>query len=93
VREDVPTCAPGDHVGAVRDRVIAAAYDLCVVLNEHRVVLGVPRGDALGKNADAEVRDVMELGPKTLRPSTPIETLLQSPSSHGVKSWVRSGRR
>jgi len=88
VRDDVPTCAPNDRLGDVRERVVASGYDLCLVLNDHRVVLGLLRGDALGKDPDARVRDVMELGPTTLRPNSPVERLLQSRASQGVKSWV-----
>jgi CBS-domain-containing membrane protein len=88
VRSDVPTCAPVDHLSDVRERVVAAGYDLCPVLNEEQVVLGLLRGDALSKNPEARVRDVMELGPKTLRPSSPVEKLFQSRANQGVKNWV-----
>jgi CBS domain-containing protein len=87
-RRDVPTCAPGDRLGEVRERVIAAGQDICLVVNEQQVVLGVLRGDALSKNPDAQAGDVMELGPKTLRPSSPVEKLLQSRANQGVKKWV-----
>jgi hypothetical protein len=87
-RDDVPTCAPGDRLGGVRHRVVAGGYDLCLVLNEHRIVLGLLRGDALGKDPDARARDVMELGPKTQRPHIPVEKLLESRGQEGVKSWV-----
>ena len=88
VREDVPTCAPGDAVGQLRDRVAESGYDLCVVLDEGRVVAGVLRGDALSKDPEAAAEDVMELGPRTTRPSTVVEQLLGRKSSQGVKSWI-----
>jgi CBS-domain-containing membrane protein len=88
VRDDAPTCAPNDRGGDVRQRVLASGYDICVVLNEHRVVVGLLRGDALSKDPHAKVRDVMELGPKTQRPDNPIEKLLQSRGNQGVKSWI-----
>jgi hypothetical protein len=87
-RDDIPTCAPNDRLADVSERVLASGYDLCLVLNEHRIVLGVLRGNALGKDPDARAADVMELGPKTQRPHIPVEMLLQSPSSHGVKNWI-----
>jgi predicted transcriptional regulator len=62
--------------------------DFCVVVNEERIVAGVLRGDALAKAEDARVEDVMELGPRTIRPSTPVEELLRKRSSQGVKSWI-----
>lgn len=88
VREDVPTCAPRERVREIRERVVAGGYDLCVVLNDERIVLGLLRGAALSKDPDAEVRDVMELGPATLRPNTEVEKLLQSRENQGVKSWI-----
>jgi predicted transcriptional regulator len=88
VRDDVPMCTPSDRLGDVRERVVAAGHDLCPVVNEQQVVVGLLRGDALSKDPDARVGDVMELGPKTLRPSNPVEKLLQSRANEGVKNWV-----
>jgi predicted transcriptional regulator len=87
-RDDVPTCAQTDRVGNVRERVIASGYDICVVVNVHRIVVGVLRGNALSKEPDVPVADVMELGPSTLRPNSPIEALLQSRANEGIKNWV-----
>lgn len=87
-RDDVPICTPNDRVGDVRERVVATGHDLCLVLNEDRIVLGLLRGDALSKAATARVRDVMELGPKTVRPNHPVEELLQTRANQGVKCWI-----
>jgi CBS domain-containing protein len=87
VRE-APTCSPDERVGEVRDRVTSSGLDVCVVLNDERIVLGVLRGDALAKQPDAPVGDVLDRGPKTQRPSTPVKELLASSASYGVKSWV-----
>ena len=46
-RRDVPTCAPAEKVGAVRERVQKAGWDRCVVVNKERVVLGLLRERAL----------------------------------------------
>jgi len=88
VRVDVPTCSPSDRLGDVRERVVSAGYDLCPVVNEHQVVVGLLCGDALSKDPDVRVGDVMELGPKTLRPSNPVEKLLESRANQGVKHWI-----
>src|ERR671910_305816 len=87
-RDDAPTCAPSERVRDVRERVVATGYDLCVVVNEQRIVFGLLRGDALTKAPEARVSDVMELGPNTLRPNRPVEDLLQSRTNQGIKSWV-----
>jgi|ERR671923_458434 predicted transcriptional regulator len=86
-REDSPTCAPADQLGDVRERVLAS-HDVCVVVNEHRIVVGVLRGNALSKDPDARVADVMELGPNTLRPNRPVQELLQSRANQGIKHWI-----
>jgi len=87
-RDDAPTCAPDDSVGEVDERVRASGYDFCVVVNDERIVLGLLRGDALSKDATALAEHVMELGPKTTPPSEPVEKLLESSSSQGVKHFL-----
>jgi CBS-domain-containing membrane protein len=88
VRDDIPTCAPSDHLGDVRERVVAAGLDVCPVLNEQRIVVGLLRADALSKDPDARVGHVMELGPQTVRPSRPVEKLLESRANQDVKHWI-----
>lgn len=46
-RRDVPTCAPAEKVGAVRERVHKAGWDRCAVVNKERAVLGLLRERAL----------------------------------------------
>jgi hypothetical protein len=58
------------------------------VLGKDRVVAGRLAGDALLKDSAAAVTEVMELGPRTTRPSRPIEELLAKQSSFGVKTWI-----
>jgi hypothetical protein len=87
-RKDVPTCAPDEAVGELRERVADSGYDFCLVLNERRILLGALRGDALSKEPAARAEDVMELGPKTIRPNHPVEDLLGSRSNEGVKNWI-----
>ena len=87
-RDDAATCASAERLGDVRERVLASGHDAYVVINEHRTVVGVLRGDALSKDPDARVGDVMELGPNTLRPSRPVQELLQSRANQGIKHWI-----
>lgn len=88
VRDDVATCTPDARVSRARDQVAASGLDFCVVVGEQRIVAGLLRGDALGKDPETAAEEVMELGPRTIRPSVPIETLLGKRSSQGVKSWL-----
>jgi hypothetical protein len=86
---DAPTCVADEEISVVMTRVLAAKEDFCVVVNEERIVLGRLRGDALNKNG-ATAGDVMELGPRTIRPHNPVEKLLQSRSHQGVETWIVS---
>jgi len=87
-RDDVPTCSPHEGIGKLRDQVLVGGYDFCVVVNEQRIVFGLLRGDALAKDPTSSAEEVMELGPKTILPSKPIEELLAARSSQGVKNWL-----
>jgi Mg/Co/Ni transporter MgtE len=68
-RRDVPTCRVDERVGAVRDRVRDGNWDVCVVVDEQRVVLGLMRAEALGVDPGTPVEDVMQAGPVTFRPN------------------------
>jgi Mg/Co/Ni transporter MgtE len=68
-RRDVPTCRIDEHVGAVRDRVRGDGWDVCVVVDEQRVVLGLVRAEALGVDPGTPVEEVMQPSPVTVRPN------------------------
>ena len=70
-RRDVPTCGPADRVGEVRERVLAAGWDLCVVVNERRIVLGRLRRRELDGDPGLLAGAIMEEGPTTYRPNQP----------------------
>jgi len=72
-RRDVPTCRPDETASTVRTR-LGAAWPACVVVNEHRVVLGLLRRDRLESGSpEARAESLMEEGPATYRPSLPLE--------------------
>jgi predicted transcriptional regulator len=68
VRRDVPTCSLGERLGDVRDRVMAAGWDACVVVSTDRVVLGLLRAEELQADPEMPVDRVMRPGPSTYRP-------------------------
>jgi predicted transcriptional regulator len=68
VRRDVPTCSLGERLGDVRERVIAAGWDACVVVSQERVVLGLLRAKELQADPHLLVDRVMRPGPSTYRP-------------------------
>jgi CBS domain-containing protein len=67
VDRSVPTCGPGEALKLVTDRVRAAGWDSCVVVNERQIVLGRLRLDRIEQTAQTVVEDVMEPGPATVR--------------------------
>ncbi len=81
---DVATCAADEKVGEVRAR-LGGDDDLCVVVNQRRVVMGlVGRGD-LEVDDDRPVVDVMQEGPTTIRPNVPAPVLAEH-LEHGSSS-------
>jgi Mg/Co/Ni transporter MgtE len=83
-RTDVPTCRLGDSIGEVRERVRAAGWDACVVVNGERVVLGLLREEELGRGQDEPVEQVMRPGPSTFRPHVPIEEMAHFMVDHDL---------
>src|SRR2546421_8191499 len=46
-RRDIPTCRLDEQVRAVRPRMTSHPDTPCVVVNDHRIVLGLLRSDAI----------------------------------------------
>jgi rhodanese-related sulfurtransferase len=67
VRKDVPTCSLRERLEDVKSRR-RPNQDLCVVVNDKNIVLGVIEGEIWDANPLARVVDVMQPGPRTLRP-------------------------
>src|SRR5919197_6307882 len=67
IHKDVPTCSLRERLENVKSRR-RANQDLCVVVNDRNIVLGVIQGETWDANSQARVADVMQPGPRTLRP-------------------------
>jgi CBS domain-containing protein len=89
-RTDVPTCGLTDHVGEVRERIRAAGWDQCLVLNEQRIVLGRLRGKRLEAPADTPVEQIMEAGPTTFRPNEELDMVSEWMESQDLSSVLVS---
>jgi CBS domain-containing protein len=85
-RRDVPTCAPTEKFGVVRERLRKAGWDRCVIVNEERVVLGLLRENELASNPEASVEEVMRNGPATFRPNEPVEKMLKGMQARGASA-------
>lgn len=71
-RADVPTCRLEETVLAVSERVRAAGWDTCIVVNDERVVLGRLFASELASDGSTAVEDVMRSGPSTFRPNVVV---------------------
>jgi CBS domain-containing protein len=87
-RRDAPTCALTDLVSEVRERIGAAGWTSCIVVNDRHVVLGRVRSKALESDPDRTVETVMEAGPVTERPGEPLEALVRRMQEKHVSSVI-----
>jgi predicted transcriptional regulator len=85
-RRDVPTCAPAEKVDNAWDRVWAAGWDACVVVNKERVVLGLLREKELSSDPGATVERVMRSGPTTFRPDAPVGKMAERMRERGART-------
>ena len=83
-RRDVPTCRLDEPIGEVRERVRAAGWDACVVMNDDRVVFGLLREKELNHGGDGPVEQVMSPGPSTFRPHVPIAEMAAYMTEHDL---------
>jgi Mg/Co/Ni transporter MgtE len=83
-RRDVPTCRLDESIQKVRERVMAAGWNACVVVNDERVVLGLLRAEELKKGRDEPVEQVMRPGPSTFRPHVSIEEMAHFMIDHDL---------
>lgn len=72
---DVPTCGINETVGAVRDRLSESGSDVCVVVDDQRVVLGLVEGASSDAAPETPVAAIMLSSPITFRPDVPAGQL------------------
>ena len=95
MRIDIPTCGLQEPIGDVRERVRASEWEICAVVNDEQVVLGLLHSGAWDADSTTVVEEVMSNGPPTTRPSTFLDEMVErlhqraSPgiltsNSHGV---------
>jgi len=85
-RSDVPTCRMDESLGDVRERVGAAGWNACVVVNEEGVVLGLLRSKELGGDAAVRIEAAMRPGPSTFRPFVAVEEMAEYMIEHDLES-------
>ena len=83
-RRDVPMCHLEESLRDVRERVRAAGWDTCVVVNEERIVMGLLRAEQLGREEDLTAESAMRPGPSTFRPHVPIAEMAEVMAQHAL---------
>jgi len=85
-RRDVPTCHLDEKLGDVQERVVAAGWDACVVVNSERVVLGLLRAAELRRDPALRIEKAMRPGPSTFRPYEEIEKVAKIMADRNLES-------
>jgi CBS domain-containing protein len=85
-RRDVPTCGLDERLGEVAQRVRAAGWDACVVVNPERVVLGLFRAKELEADPGLRIEQAMRPGPSTFRPHVSIAEMARFMVDHDLES-------
>ena len=75
-RRDVPTCHLGERVCEVHAGIQGVGWDICVVVSDEGVVVGLLRGEAFNTGSETLVEQVMECAPRTYRLDAPPEKAL-----------------
>ncbi len=78
---DVPSVGPTATVADVA--AVIGDWELAAVVNEHRIVLGVVRSEALAVDRGLPVEAVLQPDPATVRPSILIRELAKSMDADG----------
>src|SRR5439155_392640 len=72
LQKEVPTCSLRERMEDVKSRR-RPNQDICVVVNDRNIVLGVIAGESWDANPQARVVDVMQPGPRTFRPDLDLK--------------------
>ncbi len=87
-RRDVRTCTLEEKVRDAQDRVRAAGWDACVVVNKEQVVLGLLGEKELTLDPDVGVEQVMRNGPTTSRPNEPLGKMAKRMRERGARTML-----
>ncbi len=88
-RKEVFTCSLGDSTRGMAKKMASGGQEDCIVLNNQGIVMGRTRRKAVeARGNGADVDDIMELGPTTVRPDEPLDGLVDRMRRRGVQSIV-----
>jgi len=85
-RKDVPVCGLTDSLKDVRERAKAAGWEVAVVVDDRRVVLGLLRAKELDKDPSLSAAEAMRPAPSTFRPYVSIKEMADYMAEHDLES-------
>ncbi|MFN2642585.1 MAG: CBS domain-containing protein, partial [Actinomycetota bacterium] len=85
-RKDAPVCSLDERLGVVADRVRAAGWNACVVVNDERIVLGLLRQKDFDADRRRAIEEVMQPGPSTFRPHVGAAEMAAFMVEHDLES-------
>jgi len=68
IKTNVQTCLLRDRMQEIQNR--RGSHDICVVLNDRHIVMGVIKGDAWNANPLQRASEAMDPAPRTFRPDS-----------------------
>jgi CBS domain-containing protein len=83
-QRDVVTCRLNDQLGAAEARTESEPTSPCPVVNDHRIVLGLVRSDAIKANGARTAEEAMISGPVTFRPNVALEEVDRYLTDHKI---------
>jgi predicted transcriptional regulator len=85
-RKDVVVCGLKDRLGDVRERAEDAGWDVVVVVDDQRVVLGLLRSKQLAMDPSLTAGQAMRPGPSTFRPYVSTKEMADFMVGHDMDS-------
>jgi CBS domain-containing protein len=85
-RKDMIVCGPQDRLGDVYERTRGAGWEVAVVIDEARIVLGLLRSKQLALDPNLPVEQAMHSGPSTFRPYVSIKEMADYMVEHELDS-------
>ncbi len=83
-RRDVVTCRLNDQLSAVKARMASDPTSPCPVVNDHRIVLGLVRSDAIKADGAKTAEEAMISGPVTFRANVALEEVDRYLTDHKI---------
>lgn len=83
-RPDIPTCRPDEAIEEARSRLVAAGWEVCVVVDCDGIVIGRLQEFATKTNGETTAEQVMEPGPTTVRPDGLLQPLIERMDRRGT---------